>query len=387
LNHAAFCPYVSGGAGNRIQGNYIGVDRTGTNALGNTGAGIYTSGTNNSIGGDKLETLNVISGNAGAGIRVRVSSGLKIKFNNIGLGKDRADKTVDLGNTGGAIDLTNATETVTIKQTIAAYSETNAGIKDPKEKQKTTDPNLIFDNAGLGIDVGPDGVTSGLSPTLTSVVESGGTVRIQGTMQSTPTSLFLLEFFGNQVASAADAEGDLLTVVTHELGHLLGHPDLDAAVHPRDIMADSLAPGMRRLLVESRSTAASPVVERASLPPPLDASRPSAAAPPQPGRRPLPSRGSDFLLAGLNRLNPALLPATFQDSDLVHVVGRWGAADDHPRRASQEAESPRLLTPATPAAATGLEASPVGRGDPSARDWLFAHPQDAEALLEPGFPS
>jgi hypothetical protein len=201
--------------GTRIQGNYIGVDKTGTKALGNTREGISDGGKETTIGGDKLETLNVISGNGQAGITVDRARGLKIKFNNIGLGKDRANKTVNLGNTGGAIDLTDATQTVTIKQNMVAYSKTQSGIMDPDEKGKKADPNLIFGNAGLGIDVGPSGVTPGLSPTLTSAVESGGTVRIQGSMQSTPNALFLLEFFGNQVASAADAQGEFFLGSTY----------------------------------------------------------------------------------------------------------------------------------------------------------------------------
>src|SRR5262249_42731242 len=40
---------------------------------------------------------------------------------------------------------------------------------------------------------------------------------------------------------------DLLTVVEHELGHLLGLPDLDARAHPHELMAESLGVGTRRL--------------------------------------------------------------------------------------------------------------------------------------------
>ncbi|MCO6455093.1 MAG: choice-of-anchor D domain-containing protein [Pirellulaceae bacterium] len=39
---------------------------------------------------------------------------------------------------------------------------------------------------------------------------------------------------------------DLLTVVAHELGHVLGLDDLDASAHPDDIMAGTLAAGVRR---------------------------------------------------------------------------------------------------------------------------------------------
>lgn len=38
---------------------------------------------------------------------------------------------------------------------------------------------------------------------------------------------------------------DLLTVVAHELGHILGRPDLDPALHPGDLMSGQLSPGTR----------------------------------------------------------------------------------------------------------------------------------------------
>src|SRR5205823_3615053 len=39
---------------------------------------------------------------------------------------------------------------------------------------------------------------------------------------------------------------DLLTVLEHEFGHLLGLDDLDPLKYPNDIMAGALAPGIRR---------------------------------------------------------------------------------------------------------------------------------------------
>ena len=39
---------------------------------------------------------------------------------------------------------------------------------------------------------------------------------------------------------------DLRTVVLHEQGHALGLPDLNAALSPNDLMADTLAPGQSR---------------------------------------------------------------------------------------------------------------------------------------------
>jgi len=47
--------------------------------------------------------------------------------------------------------------------------------------------------------------------------------------------------------SHADGKIDLLTVLAHEMGHLLGFGDLDSDLHTDDIMADTLPPGARRL--------------------------------------------------------------------------------------------------------------------------------------------
>ena len=47
------------------------------------------------------------------------------------------------------------------------------------------------------------------------------------------------------VGSSTAGRMDLLTVLTHEMGHLLGRKDLDVNVNPADIMAGVLSPGKR----------------------------------------------------------------------------------------------------------------------------------------------
>ncbi len=73
------------------------------------------------------------------------------------------------------------------------------------------------------------------------------------------------EFDASGQAQAAGATGrvDLLTVVTHELGHLLGWGDLDVLRHPNDLMTDTLPPGVRRVPV-------APAIAPESLPADFD---------------------------------------------------------------------------------------------------------------------
>lgn len=63
---------IQGGTSNLVQGNYIGVDLTGTNGLGNTGSGVtIISAPYNFIGGMTPGAGNIISSNSGNGIELR----------------------------------------------------------------------------------------------------------------------------------------------------------------------------------------------------------------------------------------------------------------------------------------------------------------------------
>jgi titin len=78
----------SGGGNHVVQGNLIGVDRTGNARLGNLGAGVQlTDSPQNVIGGTEPEAGNIISGNSGDGIAVNAfgsSSNNSILGNYIG---------------------------------------------------------------------------------------------------------------------------------------------------------------------------------------------------------------------------------------------------------------------------------------------------------------
>ncbi len=62
-----------------------------------------------------------------------------------------------------------------------------------------------------------------------------------------PTPLDDAEFGEGTATGAAADRIDLLTTVAHEMLHVLGRADLDAALYPHDVMARSLPRGVRRV--------------------------------------------------------------------------------------------------------------------------------------------
>ncbi|MFH1149073.1 MAG: NosD domain-containing protein, partial [Actinomycetota bacterium] len=120
-------------AGNTIEGNHIGVDATGTAALGNgsdtgdpdrDGIYIYGGSNNNTIGGDTAGERNVISANGASGIRVNGCTGTSITGNYIGT--DTAG-TADLGNTQDGVYLYDNANNNTIGGTTAGERNVISG--------------------------------------------------------------------------------------------------------------------------------------------------------------------------------------------------------------------------------------------------------------------
>jgi CSLREA domain-containing protein len=104
--------FVSGGnaTGNLIRGNYIGTDAAGTVALGNDGQGVFISAPGNTIGGTTSGAGNVISGNAEAGIRISDVGATGNVVEGNYIGTD-AGGSVKLGN-GFGMSLSQALNTV-----------------------------------------------------------------------------------------------------------------------------------------------------------------------------------------------------------------------------------------------------------------------------------
>jgi uncharacterized repeat protein (TIGR01451 family) len=218
--------------GNKIWGNYIGTNAAGMAALPNS-TGVLVDGTQNEIGGTgPVETRpagegvqnnsgnsffrgggNLISGN-GVGVRIENGSSILVFDNLIGT---RADGTGALGNTEGGVIVKGSNNN--INDNVIAF---NGGDGVSIEVgNRNAIHSTIFSNAGLGIDLEPNGVTpnddgdgdSGANnlqnfPVLASVSTSGNSTTIRGTLNSKPGASYTIEFFSNPACnSSGNGEG------------------------------------------------------------------------------------------------------------------------------------------------------------------------------------
>jgi hypothetical protein len=207
---------------NRIQGNYIGTDRSGTKDLGNDFGGIFldnASGT--TLGGTTAASRNVISGNSDDGVVLNVVSGTKVLGNRIGT---TASGTGALGNDDDGLFIEGATSNNEIgdgtsagSNTIAFNGKDGVQVFDSASTGNKVSRNSIFSNVGLGIDlIGPgEGFTTNIptpndaldvdsgpnglqnKPSLTSAKTVSGKSTIKGTLSSEAAKTYKVEFYSN----------------------------------------------------------------------------------------------------------------------------------------------------------------------------------------------
>ena len=204
---------------NTVQGNYIGTDVTGSRALidpdlSTTNSGIFIFGFRNVVG-----ARNVISGNV-VGIRIgsisvpTLSGGNSIGGNLIGL---NAAGTEPVPNTKGGIDLSLAIGNQIGSNKIAFNGGPGVKVADGSFDNSIRG-NSIFSNSGLGIDLGNIGVTVNDAtdsdvgannlqnfPVLSAVMPNGNSTTIQGSLNSTPNTIFQIDFYSS---AALDPSGN-----------------------------------------------------------------------------------------------------------------------------------------------------------------------------------
>ena len=225
--------------GHIIQGNKIGVNSAGTTKLAR-GSGIsIANSTDSTIGGPSSALANIIGGDPdnarnGFGIRLSISSdGTKVMGNLIGTNASGAK----LGHARNGIDISADNIEVggrgSARNVIAFNGRDGVNVSSTGLGNAILG-NSIHSNGDLGIDLGPSRVTlndAGDSdegannlqnfPVLTKVSK---TSNIEGTLNSTPSTTFTIEFFSNDVCDpSGHGEGqtllDSLSVTTDEEGN------------------------------------------------------------------------------------------------------------------------------------------------------------------------
>src|SRR5262249_28998592 len=160
---------------NFVQGNLIGTNRDGTVVLGNDGDGVFVDGNDNRIGGIEPGAANVIAGSSRNGVALTPNS-----VNNPILSN-------------------------------AIYRSRGLGINLGFDQVTPNDP----------CDVDPSIPGSGANnqqnfPVITGVTSAGGSTRVQGTLNSTPSTNFRVEFFSNDAPNPSSfGEGQRLIGATN----------------------------------------------------------------------------------------------------------------------------------------------------------------------------
>ncbi len=208
-----------GSSDNLIQGNYVGTDVTGSLAIGNGEDGVYLQdGSNNTVGGTTAAARNVISGNTWSGLTFYGTGSNNVAQGNY-IGTDHTG-TVDLGNLEQGVLVWTPGPT-TIGGIAAGAGNRIAyngwdGVEISAGTGHAVLGNVIYQNGDLGIDLGavlggdgptpndPGDVDTGTNnlqnfPVLTGAATNGTTVTIAGSLNSTASTTYRIEFFANGV--------------------------------------------------------------------------------------------------------------------------------------------------------------------------------------------
>ena len=226
---------INGGSNNTIQGNFIGVDISGTAGRGNQGRGIALSGSsNNVIGGPNAGEGNLIAGNRATGVRVIGGGDNVIQGNYLGIDRTGTtfianDRGVQLRSSNGNRVLGNiiaghrydgilvwqgASNNTMVGNVIAYNGQGPVG--DPSEAAfngvfisigtgNAVYNNRIFGNGTLGILLALGGNNMQAAPTITTARVSGGQLVVAGTLNSTPNTAFLVQLFASPACDSSGA--------------------------------------------------------------------------------------------------------------------------------------------------------------------------------------
>ncbi len=212
-----------GTSGNVVEGNLIGVGPDGHTALPNTFAGLSlrNGATSNLVGGTASGAGNVISANTTYGLFLTDAGtgGNRVEGNLIGTdltgtnaqGNGFADVELQAGAAGNFIGGINTGA----GNVIAFSGGTGVLLFDPATTNNAIRGNSIFDNANIGIDLNNDGVTpnhlgvlAGPNdfqnyPVITNAFGYGRSTVVSGTLNSLADASYSIDLYGNVSADAS----------------------------------------------------------------------------------------------------------------------------------------------------------------------------------------
>jgi uncharacterized repeat protein (TIGR01451 family) len=221
--------------GNTIQGNLIGVNAAGTQALGNSIEGIRLNGVSGTlIGGTAAGAGNVLSGNGAYGINNQAgSTGTIVYGNRIGINA-AGSGPVPNGLSGMFVDGNGTTigGTAAGAANIIAYNGT-IGVNVAGGTGHAIIANSIFSNGELGINLGPFAVATndpgdgdgGENNNQNYPVLAAAPGGVRGTFNSTPNGTFTIHYYGNTACDpSGNGEGQTflggVSVTTDENGNV-----------------------------------------------------------------------------------------------------------------------------------------------------------------------
>jgi len=201
-------------SGNVVEGNYIGTDVTGTNAIPNSLAGVYMPfGTpGNLIGGSTPAAGNVISGNY-YGVYLANASTTSNWFEGNNVGAD-ATGLKPLPNYEGFIIFGGATNNVIglksegfgLGNQIAFNDWDGVVVGDANTAGISIRGNSVFGNGNLGIDVINSANDLQNAPVITNAFGYIYSTIIAGTLNSPPGQAYLIDFYRTPTAGAGQGQ-------------------------------------------------------------------------------------------------------------------------------------------------------------------------------------
>ncbi|HBY62878.1 MAG TPA: hypothetical protein DEH78_23905 [Solibacterales bacterium] len=206
-----------------VQGNYIGLDKSGTRAIPNTGGGVaimpFNAVSGSILGGDRPELGNIVSGNSGPGVRlgdlVSAPVGFTARNNRIGVSPDGL---LSLPNSGEGI-LATMSPSLVIEQNLVSGNRSHG--LDIGGEGGFVRGNLVgLSPAGVPLGNGGDGVrlgrdARGVTITANSIFFNGGD-GIRATDRALDNGFFANAIFRNAGLGLSQVRGPFLTATVNE---------------------------------------------------------------------------------------------------------------------------------------------------------------------------